>query len=115
MAAAFFMPRSSLAAASAAGETCLSGCAAGACPAGAAPCLGACAMAEPLNSASVAARPAADKIPEKPFIPILLDFGVTAAQQHEFLLRPPGSPCWQGRRTNRFPPRPGSHSADQPD
>src|ERR1700754_2990563 len=101
MAAAFFSVRISLAAASAAGEACLSGC--GFC-AGAAPCLGACAMAEPLDSARVAARPAADKIPEKPFIPILLDFGVPAVQQREFRLRPPGSPWWQGRRTSRSRP-----------
>src|SRR5262245_7184549 len=73
MPAAFFKVRISLAAASAAGDAGFSGggvCAGG----GAAPCLGACAMAGAPDSARTATRPAADKIPEKRFIPILLDY-----------------------------------------
>src|SRR6266436_2155232 len=61
IALAFFMVRISLAAAIAAGEACFSGGAAGCCaPAGTA------------ASANPTTRPAADKIVEKLFIPILL-------------------------------------------
>ena len=67
IALAFFMVRISLAAAIAAGDACLTG----------AGCFGAggWAPAGTPASASARAKPAAGKIPEKLFIPILLDCG----------------------------------------
>src|ERR1700722_6115774 len=47
--------------------------------------------------ASPSTRPAADKMRIKLFIPILLDFGVSAVQQHEFPGRPPAPRCWPDR------------------
>ncbi len=73
MAAAFFMARISLAAAIAAGEAGFNVAEPPGAGAAGAACLGACAMAGAPASASASVRPAADKIPEKPFIPILLD------------------------------------------
>src|SRR5882757_7724949 len=78
MVATFFMPRISLAAAIAAGVDCLT--------AGAAGC---CASAGAADSASPTATVAADKSPEKRFIPSLLACGVIAVQQPEFLARRP--------------------------
>src|SRR5882724_7471099 len=90
IAPAFFMSRISFAAAIAAGEAGLSGggCCAGCC---------CCAPAGTPVRASPNARPAADKIFERRFIPVLLDCDVTAAQQREFPRRLPASPWWRDR------------------
>src|SRR6185369_14172253 len=92
IALAFFIVRISLAAASAPGEAGFSGVAAGA--AGAFFC---CASAGTAVRASPIARPAADKIRERLFIPFSSITGVTAAQLREFPARLPGWRCWPGQ------------------
>ena len=89
IAAAFFMVRISLAAASAAGEAGLSavGGAASFCWADA---------GAPI-SARLNARAAADKLPERLFIPILLNCGAKAVQQYEFRWPLRALPCGPSR------------------
>src|SRR4029453_18412664 len=102
IALAFFIVRISLAAAIAAGEPGLSCVAAGA--AGAFFC---CATAGTAVRASPAARPAADKIRERLFIPILLDYRryrrsttriPCAPARTAVLARPMNNPCSQTPR-----------------
>src|SRR6266481_7699297 len=94
IALAFFIVRISFAEAIAAGEAGLSegGCC--------------CAPAGTPARASPNARPAADKILERRFIPNLLDCGVTAVQQREFPESLPEQPCWQGQWTAHARQRP---------
>src|SRR5260370_9955071 len=86
IALAFFIARISFAAAIAAGDAGLPG---GGC----------CAPAGTPSRANPNARPAADKILERRFIPNFLDSDVTPVQQLEFPLNLPKPPCFQDHWT----------------
>src|SRR5258705_4187115 len=95
IALAFFIARISFAAAIAAGDAGLSGGGGDCCCLGGAGCC--CAPAGTPARANPIARPAADKVLERRFIPNLLDCGVTAVQQREFPESLPEQPCRQGQ------------------